>query len=332
MKEKYILITGGAGYIGSHTAELLLNSGAKLVIVDNLFRGFQGAVDALKQVGIVEFVKADLRNKDELKTVFEQYPIEAVVHFASLLSVNESMEKPEFYFRNNLLGSLNLLETMHEHNVKKLVFSSTCAVYGETQYVPVDEQHPTLPVNPYGESKLIIEKMIKWFGVIHGLKYAILRYFNVCGSSESGLIGYAQKPSTHLMQNAVKGALGIEPFYLTCPKVDTPDGSPIRDYVDVIDLANAHALALKYLDNGLSDAFNIGTGKGNSVLEIVSAVEKQLGVQLPKQIGETRAGEYARIFADYTKAEKLLGWKPTRSLDDSIRTLTAWFRSHPDGY
>ena len=184
------------------------------------------------------------------------------------------MENPQKYFTNNVCGSQNLLSAMLDSGVNKIVFSSTCAVYGETTYVPVDEKHPTRPANPYGSSKLMIEMFLDWYSKLKDLNYIILRYFNVCGASDDGVIGDSKKPSSLLMQNAVRGALGIEPFYLTCPEVDTPDGTPIRDYINVVDLNEAHILALNYLQKGgKSEIVNLGTGNGNSVLEIVKEVQ-----------------------------------------------------------
>jgi len=328
-----ILITGGAGYIGSHAVKLFIEKGYKVVVVDNLFRGYKQAIEILGKYGDLDFIQADLKNKSEIDQVFETHKIDAVLHFAALCLVNESMEKPEMYFENNILGSLNLLETMRTHNVNKLIFSSTCAVYGEAQYLPIDEQHPLNPTNPYGESKLAVEKIIKWYGIAHNMKYAILRYFNVCGADDTSEIGDSKKPSQLLLQNAVRGALNIEPFYLTCPKVDTPDGTPIRDYIDVNDLVEAHYLALKYIeDTNSSDIFNIGNGKGYSVKEIVKSVEKILNVSIKENHAEARKGEYAKVYANNTKAVEKLGWTPKRELTNSVQNLKSWYIKFPKGY
>ena len=334
MKKKKILVTGGAGYIGSHAVKVLLDQGYEVVVFDNLFCGFRGVVDVLrKEFSCLKFYQGDLRNYTDIAQVFKKEPIEGVMHFAALCLVSESMERPEEYFENNVLGTLNLLKAMAQFNVDKLIFSSTCAVYGESQYLPVDEKHPTNPTSPYGESKLMAEREIYWFGKLKNLKYAILRYFNVTGASSDGLIGDSKKPSQLLVQNAVRGALNIEPFQLTCPKVDTADGTPIRDYLNVEDLAVAHLKALDYLiQGGKSDIFNLGTGRGNSVLEIVNSVQKITKVKIPASKGETRRGEYAQIYADISKAKKALKWKPKKTMTDSILSLVKWYKNKPDGW
>ncbi len=232
------------------------------------------------------------------------------------------------------MGTLNLLRAIKKYQVGKLVFSSTCAVYGEAQYLPVDEKHPTKPANPYGESKLMAEKEITWFSRLFGLKSVIFRYFNVAGAANDGLIGDSKKPSQLLVQNAVRGALKIEPFKLTCPKVATPDGTPIRDYVNVEDLARAHVLALDYLDKTKSgcQVFNLGTGKGNSVLEIVNKVQEITGVKFPIEKGESRKGEYAKVYADITKVKSKLGWEPEKDLKETVYSLVKWYKKHPYGW
>jgi UDP-glucose 4-epimerase len=331
-----ILVTGGAGYIGSHAVKLLLEKGYKVTVLDNLERGYLEAVETLQNKFGKEnlnFVEADLRDGEKIKEIMAEIKPEGVLHFAALCLVNESMEKPELYFENNDLGTLNLLKAMQEAGINKLVFSSTCAVYGESQYLPVDENHPTHPSNPYGESKLIAESMIKWFGKLRGLNYIIFRYFNVAGASSDGLIGDSKKPSQLLVQCAVRGALGIEPFQLTCPKVGTKDGTPIRDYVNVEDLAEAHIMALEYLiKGGQSDLFNLGTGKGNSVLEIVNQVKEITGAEFPVTQGEARKGEYAEIYANNAKVKQVLGWKPKKSIKDGVGSLVKWYKNKPNGW
>lgn len=331
-----ILITGGAGYIGSHAVLTLLEKGYEVAIVDSLFRGYREVVDVLvKKYGQakVSFYEVDLRDKEKLDLVVKKVAPVGVLHFAALCLVNESMEQPELYFENNDMGTLNLLNVLKNNQVKNLVFSSTCAVYGESQYLPVDEKHPTKPSNPYGESKLIAEEMIKWFGKIYGLKYTIFRYFNVAGAAADGLIGDSKKPSQLLMQNAVRGALGIEPFKLTCPEVKTPDTTPIRDYINVLDLAEAHVLAFEYLYNGGgSEIFNLGTGKGNSVMEIINQVKMITGADFPVERGEARKGEYAEIYANIGKAKSILGWEPKRTIKESVESLVAWYKNKPRGW
>jgi UDP-glucose 4-epimerase len=332
-QKETVLITGGAGYIGSHAVKLFLEKGYKVVVLDNLSRGWKESLEILGRLGSLEFVKGDLRKKRDIEKVFEKYKISAVLHFAALCSVNESMEQPELYFENNVLGSFNLLEAMRKARVKKIIFSSTCATYGETKYLPVDERHPQEPANPYGESKLLVEKMLKWYGELHGFQYVILRYFNVCGAASDGSIGDSKKPSLLLLQNAVRGAMGIEPFFLTCPTVKTPDKTPIRDYIDVEDLVAAHFSAFQYLNqDGKSEILNLGNGRGYSVGEIVSEVEKTFQIKMPREHGATRKGEYAAIYADPRRARRVLKWKTKKTLQDSIESLRKWYENRPAGY
>jgi len=333
MKRKTILITGGAGYIGSHAVKLFLKKGFDLVVFDNLSRGYREPLDILKQSDNLKFAKGDLRNKKEIREVFAKYKIDAVIHFAALCSVNESMEQPELYFENNVAGSLNLLEAMREFKVKKIIFSSTCAVYGEAKYLPVDEKHPQEPANPYGESKLMVERILNWYGMTHKFNFVILRYFNVCGADSEGAIGDSKKPSQLLMQNAVRGAMGIEPFLYTCAKVKTSDHTPIRDYIDVEDLVEAHYAAYNYLEReGKNEILNLGNGKGYSVKEIVREVENQFGIRMKKSKGLARKGEYAKIYANSKKAMKILKWKPKKNLSDSVKSLRRWYEKFPKGY
>jgi len=328
-----ILITGGAGYIGSHAVKVFLERGHKVFVIDNLSRGFGEAMDVLTGYGDLTFYQVDLQNYTEVNEVFDKHRFDCVLHFGALCLVNESMQTPERYFDNNVYGTSNLLKAMKTHRVKNIIFSSTCAVYGESAYLPIDEEHPKKPNNPYGESKLMCENEIKWMSQIHGFKYLIFRYFNVCGASEDGAIGDSKKPSVLLLQNLVRGALGIQEFELTCPKVETPDGTPIRDYVDVNDLIEAHYLGFEYLLNGgVSDEFNIGTGRGNSVEEIVCQVESVLGVTIPRKQGEMRKGESARLFASNSKIRQQLGWESKRELKDSVESLQKWYTARPNGY
>ena len=333
---KKVLVTGGGGYIGSISSYLLLQKGYDVTVIDNFSTGYEDPLQLLKSryKSKFSYYDANLNDPASIKKVLEKEKgIDSVIHYAASCLVNESMENPGKYFQNNMVGSHNLLTALLEHGINKIVFSSTCAVYGETAYVPVDEKHPTNPSNPYGESKKMIEQMIKWYGTLKGLNYMILRYFNLCGASDDGLIGDSKKPSVLLMQNAVRGALGIEPFFLTCPTVDTPDKTPIRDYINVVDLNLAHIKALEYLDTGgKSETINLGTGTGNSVLEIVETVQKITGVKFDLNKGEPRKGEYAKIYADIGKAKKILNWKPERSVEDSVNSLVKWYKAHPHGW
>ncbi len=329
-----VLVTGGAGYIGSHAVRALVKKGWPVVVFDNLKRGWRQAIEVLDaEYGEVKFYEGDLKDKSAIRQVFQDENIGAVLHFAALCLVSESMDQPGRYFHNNVLGTLNLLESMQAAGVGRLVFSSTCAVYGDNQYLPVDEKHPLDPNSPYGASKMMAEEEIGWFSRLYDMKHVIFRYFNVAGAAEDGLIGDSKKPSQLLVQNAVRGALGIEPFKLTCPKVDTPDGTPIRDYVNVEDLVDAHLKALDYLaDDNPSDVFNLGTGTGYSVLEIIEQVQEITGHEFPVEPGEERQGEYAEIYADNSKAKEALGWQPRRDLADTVKSLVKWYENHPDGW
>jgi len=325
-----ILVTGGGGYIGSVATYLLLKKGCEVVVIDNFSTGYSEPLEFFKQkFGKKNFRYYEVDLKKSLNsTLSKEKRIDAVMHYAASCSVNESMENPKKYFENNICGSENLLSSALSQGIKNFIFSSTCAVYGETQYVPVDESHPINPLNPYGASKRMVEEIIEWYGKLKGLNYVILRYFNVCGASDDGIMGDSKKPSLLLMQNAVRGALGIESFYLTCPKVATPDGTPIRDYINVVDLNEAHLLALDYLLNGAkSEVINLGTGTGNSVMEVIEKTQKITGKK-----GTARRGEYARIYADINKAKKILGWEPKRSLEDSVKSLVKWYKKHPHGW
>jgi len=330
-----ILLTGAGGYIGSVSTYLLLQKGYEVVALDNFSTGYKKPLELLQNKfgkDKLRFYEIDLR--DDLSSVFQkENDIKAVIHYAASCLVDESMKMPEKYFSNNVGGSQNLLANLIKFNIKNIVFSSTCAVYGEANYVPVDEKHPTTPKNPYGESKRMVEKMINWHGQLQSLSYVILRYFNVCGASDDGLIGDSKRPSVLLVQNAVRGALGIEPFYLTCPVVDTPDKTPIRDYINVVDLNIAHIKALEYLfNNGKSEVINLGTGTGNSVLEVVNEVQNTTGAHLQLKNSTSRQGEYAKMIANITKAKKILSWQPTRTIKDSVEALIKWYKNHPQGW
>lgn len=333
MERKKILITGGGGYIGSHAAKLFLEKGFSVVVLDNFSRGYREPIEILSQIGSIESEEVDLLNLADVKKVFEKHSIDTVLHFAALCLVNESVEQPELYMTNNVEGTRNLLEAMNGAGVKNIIFSSTCAVYGEAQTLPVDEHHPLHPVNPYGESKLTAENLIRQYGEEQSFRYVIFRYFNVCGASSDGLIGDSKRPSQLLLQNAVRGAMNIEPFAYTCGDVETPDRTPIRDYIDVEDLARAHFLGYEYLRNGgASDTFNLGNGHGYSVKEIVSEVERIFGTTMEKEEAEPRKGEYAWIYADSTKAKTTLNFQPEKSLAESIESLRKWYTGHPNGY
>lgn len=333
---KKILITGVGGYIGSIAADLFLKSGYEVVGLDNFATGYKKPIELLeKKYGKEKFRFYEIDLKNDLSLIFDKEKgIEAVVHYAASCVVDESMKDPFKYFRNNVLGSLNLLETLDKFKINKLVFSSTCAVYGEEKKIPITEDHSTTPNNVYGESKLMVEKIIKWYGKVKNLNYVILRYFNVSGASDDGVFGYSKNPSTHLTENAVKSALGIVPFYLTYQEADTADGSPIRDYVNVVDLNEAHKKAIEYLSaDGKSEIINLGTGSGNSVLEIVNKVQELTGKKFDvKPAADPRSGEAPKLIASIEKAKNILHWQPKRTIEDSVRSLIVWYKNHPQGW
>jgi len=340
---KKILVTGAGGYIGSVAAYLLLQNDYEVIAIDNFSTGYRQPLEILQNKfgeSKLRFYEADL--KDDFSSIFEKESFgcaqdkpcfDAVLHYAASCLVDESMKKPEKYFENNILSSLNLLNNLVKYHINNIIFSSTAAVYGEAKYVPIDEKHLCNPINVYGESKLIVENMIKWFGRLKEIKYLIFRYFNVCGASDDGLIGDAKKPSTLLVQNAVRGVLGIESFHLTYPEVDTVDKTPIRDYVNVVDLNEAHIQGLQYLlSNGQSEIINLGTETGNSVLEVVDKVQKTTGVKLALEKTTPREGDPAKLIASVEKAKRILGWQPKRTIEDSVNSLIKWYKSHPKGW
>ncbi len=317
-----ILVTGGAGYIGSHCVLKLKNAGENVVIFDNLSTGH---IETVQKLG-VEFVQGDLRNPADINAVFENYKIDAVVHFAAFSQVGESVKEPYKYFQNNVCGSLNLLDAMVKHDCKKIVFSSTAAVYGEPDYTPIDENHPKHPINPYGETKLTVEMIMDDFDKAYGLKSVRLRYFNVAGADTSGRIGEWHEPETHLIPNVLKAALGSgKTFNLFGDDYDTKDGTCVRDYIDVNDLAAAHLLALNYLKNGgETNVFNLGTQTGSTVKEVFKACEDITGKEIPFEIQPRREGDPAILVADNKKAREILGWNPLHSLNESVQTAWNW--------
>ena len=321
-----ILITGGAGYIGSHCVLNFLAAGYEVVIFDNLEVGHIETVEKLKKYGDVKFCEGDLKNPQDLDKVFSENKIDAVIHFAAYALVEESVIHPAKYYRNNVLGTLNLLESMIKHNVKKIVFSSTCATYGEPNYTPVDELHPQVPVNPYGMTKLMAERIMDDFDKAYGLKSIRLRYFNVAGADEQGRVGEWHETETHLIPNIIKSTMGEgRVFKMFGTDYDTSDGTCVRDYVNVEDLAEAHRLAYLYLlKENKTDVFNLGTEQGSSVKEVFDVCKKVLGREIPLEVCARRAGDPAALYANSQKAQNLLGWKPTRSLETSVKTAYEW--------
>ena len=329
-----ILITGCGGYIGSVAADLFLKAGYQVIGLDNFQTGYKEPLEFLKNKYPNQFKFYEIDLKNDLSSIFKKEPeISAVIHYAASCLVDESVRDPGKYFVNNVSMTANLLTTMDEFGIKNIIFSSTCAVYGEAKYFPIDEKHPLSPTTPYGASKKMAEEVIAWYGELKKFNYIILRYFNVCGATDDGSIGDSKKPSSLLVQNVVRGALGIKKFYLTCPEVNTSDKTPIRDYIDVVDLNEAHLRALKYLiSTGKSEIINLGTGTGSSVLEVVEQVKKLTGVEIPIEKANTRLGDDAKKIADITQADKILDWKPKRTIKDSVKSLVIWYKSHPNGW
>lgn len=319
-----ILVCGGAGYIGSHMCKLLALHGYLPVTVDNLSTGHRWAV---KWGPLIE---ADLLDPDALEQVFRQHSIDAVMHFAARSIVAESVKDPGLYFRNNVTGTLNLLDAMHDAGVDRLVFSSTAAVYGDPEYTPIDEQHPTRPINPYGWSKLMAERLITEYAQAHGLRAACLRYFNASGADSEGEIGEAHEPETHLIPNIIKAALDpdAKPVTVFGDDYDTPDGTCIRDYVHIEDLCAAHLLAMEYLARHEgAHVFNLGTGSGSSVGEVLAACRAQFGGKPAAAVSARRAGDPARLVASAERAHTLLGWVPRHDLATAIAHAGAWHRT-----
>lgn len=325
-----ILVLGGAGYIGSHAVYQLIDEGMEVVVVDNLETGHREAVHP-KAV----FYEGDIRNAAFLNSVFEKEAIDEVLHFAANSLVGESMENPLKYFDNNVYGTQVLLKAMVDHGVKKIVFSSTAATYGEPEAVPITESMPTNPGNTYGETKLTMEKMMKWTALAHGLKFVSLRYFNVAGARETAEIGEDHRPESHLVPLILQTALGQRSdITVFGDDYDTPDGTCIRDYVHVEDLIQAHLLALGYLRNGgESDMFNLGSSQGFSVKEMIDAARTVTGKDIPVKIGARRAGDPGTLIASSDKARSVLGWNPVHaSVEKIIGDAWNWHSTHPAGY
>lgn len=325
-----VLILGGAGYIGSHTVLEFLDRGYKVAVADNLQSGH---IEALHPDA--KFYCGDIRDKNFLDNLFKKENIEAVIHFAANSLVGESMQDPLKYYDNNLYGTMVLLKSMVENNVKKIVFSSTAATYGEPENIPILETDRTNPTNTYGETKLSMEKMFKWVSSAHGVKFVSLRYFNACGAHKSAKIGEDHMPETHLIPIVLQVPNKKREFVnIFGDDYDTPDGTCIRDYIHVCDLAAAHYLALEYLKNGgESDIFNLGSGTGFSVKEVIEAAREVTGDKIPAVISPKRSGDPARLVASSDKAKNILGFKPCcTDLKEIIQTAWMWHKKHPEGY
>ena len=324
-----ILVCGGAGYIGSHMVAELLENNHKVVVLDSLVKGHKEAL-----LGGKLYV-GDLRDRKILDKVFTENKIDAVIDFAAFSLVGESMTEPLKYFNNNVYGTISLLEAMRDYNVKYIVFSSTAATYGEPEVVPITENSKTIPTNAYGESKLLVEKILRWCDHAYGIKYTTLRYFNAAGAHISGKIGEDHSPETHLIPIILDVALGNrEKIMMFGDDYDTKDGTCVRDYIHVSDLASAHSLALKRLMNGGDSAiYNLGNGTGFTVKEMVEIARKVTGHTIPAEVAESRAGDPAVLIASSKKAMEELGWKPKYAdVETIISTAWNWHKNHPNGY
>ncbi|WP_337018371.1 UDP-glucose 4-epimerase GalE [Oceanobacillus massiliensis] len=325
-----VLVLGGAGYIGSHAVYQLIDQGENVIVVDNLETGHKESLHPN-----ATFYQGDIRDIRFLRSVFEKESINGVIHFAATSLVGESMEKPLKYFDNNVYGTQVLLQVMVEHDVRKIVFSSTAAVYGEPDSLPLTETMATNPTSTYGETKLTMEKLMKWTEHAHRLNYVSLRYFNVAGARESAEIGEDHRPETHLLPIILQTALNKRSHVTIYGKdYDTPDGTCIRDYVHIEDLIDAHLLALNYLlEGGSSDIFNLGSNQGFSVKEMIETARIVTGKDIPAIVGKRRSGDPSTLIASSAKAKQLLNWKPKRtSLNQIIQDAWNWHSLYPDGY
>jgi len=324
-----VLVTGGAGYIGSQTVKELLREGIEPVVVDDLSKGHAEAVRG------VELHVISLEERDRIASLLKERPVDAVVHFAAFCYVAESMEDPLRYWRNNVIGSVRLLDAVVEAGVRSFVFSSSCATYGEPIAMPLREDHPQNPVNVYGDTKLAVEKLLRSLEESHGLRSIVLRYFNAAGADPDGELGEDHEPETHLIPLVLQVPLGLRKQALIYgDDYDTPDGTCIRDYIHTVDLARAHILSLRHLaEGGGSDAFNVGIGRGYSVREVVECARRVTGHAIPEIVETRRPGDPARLVAASDKIRRVLGWEPRLpELEAMVRTAWEWHRNHPDGY
>lgn len=325
-----ILVAGGAGYIGSHMVKDLVEHGQEVVVADNLSTGHRDAINPK-----AKFYEGDIRDRKFLDKIFDNENIEAVVHFAAFSIVPESMSKPLKYFDNNTGGMITLLEAMRDHNIKYIVFSSTAATYGVPEHMPIKETDPQNPINPYGLSKLMMEKMMHWADKAYGIKFVALRYFNVAGAAPDGTIGEDHGPETHLVPIILQVAQGKrDELSIFGDDYNTPDGTNVRDYVHVMDLADAHILAIKYLEAGNeSNAFNLGSSTGFSNKQMLEAAREVTGEPIPAKIAPRRPGDPDSLVAASDKARNVLGWDPKYDdVHDIIATAWKWHSTHPKGY
>ncbi len=319
-----VFVTGGAGYIGSVTTELLLDDGHEVVVFDNLELGHRAAVDTRARL-----VEGDLRDADSIDAAMQEFRPDAVMHFAAYALVGESMSQPERYYKNNLIGALNLADAALRAEVPRFIFSSTCATYGQPEKVPITEDTPQNPTNPYGESKLAFEKALNWYSECHGMITTFFRYFNACGATTR--CGEDHDPEAHLIPIVLQVAMGQrEQVSIFGDDYDTPDGTCIRDYIHIVDLARAHVLALGQKS---SDVYNLGTGTGFSVREVIDVVQRVTGKEIPVVMAPRRWGDPARLVAAADKARDVLGWSPKfASLDAIVKSAWDWHQAHPNGY
>ena len=321
-----ILVVGGAGYIGSHMVKCLIQGGHHVMVLDNLSTGYEDAV--LTKT----FFKLDMADSKALTEIFRTYPIDAVFHFASFIQVGESVTDPAKYYRNNVASTLTLLDVMVEYNIKRFVFSSTAAVFGNPCYTPIDEEHPKNPINPYGQSKLVVERILEDYDRAYGLKWVSLRYFNAAGADPQGELGERHIPETHLIPLVLQAASGRRDAISVFGRdYDTPDGTCVRDYIHINDLADAHMKAMEYLKmTDKSQAFNLGNGKGFSVNEIIQAVEDVTGKKITVKFEGRRAGDPPVLVADASLANKILKWTPQyTNIKDIIQHAWAWEEKYP---
>lgn len=316
-----VLVVGGAGYIGSHMVQMLLDRGHEPVVFDNLSTGYRDAVPAGR------LIEGDLADPAALEALFAAHRFDGVMHFASFIQVGESVREPAKYYRNNVANTLNLLDAMHRHGAKQFIFSSTAAIFGEPDYVPIDEKHPRRPINPYGFSKFAVEQVLEDYDRAYGLRSTCLRYFNAAGADPEGRLGERHEPETHLIPLVLQAASGrrshIDVFG---QDYDTPDGTCIRDYIHIVDLCDAHLLALDRLrSGGESSAYNLGNGNGFSVKEVIDASERVAGTPIARKYGGRRAGDPARLVADSRRARTELGWQPRfADLETIVRHAWTW--------
>lgn len=325
---KSILVTGGAGYIGSHTVKELIEQGKKVVVLDNLQKGHIGSIND------VDFINGDIVDEKLVSRVIKEYGVESVIHFAADSLVGESMKNPAKYYYNNVVKTINFLNTIIKKDIKKIVFSSTAAVYGEPKKVPISEDLETKPTNVYGSTKLMIENILKDYDLAYGLKYVSLRYFNAAGAYEGGYIGEDHSPETHLIPIIMQVLLGRrDKIYIFGSDYNTKDGTCIRDYIHVTDLANAHILALEALEKGMdSNIYNLGCGEGYSVKEVIDTVEKVTQLEVNKEEAKRRPGDPAKLIASSERIKKELDWNPKYNLEDIIKTAWNWHKNNPNGF